>query len=106
MHHPVKSKQHQHFHAFLLDGEGSGLHASHLVQHFPFDKLFAAAKLWGYDKVKMEHIKFGTVLGADKRPYKTRSGAEASCYLLGTEFVQALFAIEFLRKPALTRHLV
>ncbi|MGI8979258.1 MAG: arginine--tRNA ligase [Pirellulaceae bacterium] len=39
-----------------------------------FDKLFAAAKKWGYDSVELQHIKFGTVMGKDGKPYKTRSG--------------------------------
>jgi arginyl-tRNA synthetase len=39
-----------------------------------FDKLFAAAKKWGFDKVELQHIKFGTVMGKDGKPYKTRSG--------------------------------
>ena len=39
-----------------------------------FDKLFAAAKLWGSENIQLVHVKFGTVLGEDGRPYKTRSG--------------------------------
>ena len=39
-----------------------------------FDKLFATAKKWGYDSVELRHVKFGTVLGPDGRPYKTREG--------------------------------
>ena len=39
-----------------------------------FQKLFAAAKRWGYDQVDLRHIEFGTVLGEDGRPFKTRSG--------------------------------
>jgi len=39
-----------------------------------FDKLFAAAKKWGYTGVELQHIKFGTVMGKDGKPYKTRSG--------------------------------
>ncbi len=39
-----------------------------------FGKLFAAARLWGYDQVELRHISFGTVLGEDGRPYRTRSG--------------------------------
>jgi arginyl-tRNA synthetase len=39
-----------------------------------FDKLFAAAKLWGCDQLQLVHVKFGTGLGDDSRPYKTRSG--------------------------------
>lgn len=39
-----------------------------------FRQLFAAARKWGYDKLELEHISFGTVLGPDGRPFKTRSG--------------------------------
>ena len=39
-----------------------------------FKKLFAAAKLWGYEKPKLVHVEFGTVLGDDGKPFKTRSG--------------------------------
>lgn len=39
-----------------------------------FDKLFAAARLWGYQDIELQHISFGTILGDDGKPYKTRSG--------------------------------
>ena len=39
-----------------------------------FDKLFAAARLWGCERVELQHISFGTVMGEDGKPYKTRSG--------------------------------
>ena len=39
-----------------------------------FKQLFAVAKRWGYDDIAMEHVAFGTVLGQDRRPYKTRDG--------------------------------
>lgn len=39
-----------------------------------FDKLFEVAKLVDLDKVKLVHVNFGTVLGEDGRPMKTRSG--------------------------------
>ena len=39
-----------------------------------FSKLIAAARLWGYRDVELQHIAFGTVMGDDGRPYKTRSG--------------------------------
>ena len=39
-----------------------------------FKQLFAVAKRWGYADIDMEHVAFGTVLGKDKRPYKTRDG--------------------------------
>ena len=42
-----------------------------------FDKLFAVARLWGVSDVELQHIKFGTVMGADGKPYKTREGTVA-----------------------------
>jgi arginyl-tRNA synthetase len=39
-----------------------------------FAKLFAAVRRWGYPDVELRHISFGTVLGEDGRPYRTRSG--------------------------------
>jgi arginyl-tRNA synthetase len=43
-------------------------------QSLHFEQLFATARLWGYDKLEMQHISFGTVLGEDGRPFRTRSG--------------------------------
>jgi arginyl-tRNA synthetase len=39
-----------------------------------FKKLFNAARRWGYDRVVLEHVSFGSVLGRDGRPLKTREG--------------------------------
>ena len=39
-----------------------------------FDKLFAVARKWGFDEVEYKHVKFGTVMGDDGKPFKTRSG--------------------------------
>ena len=39
-----------------------------------FQLLFQTARKWGFDKVEFRHVNFGTVLGKDKRPFKTRSG--------------------------------
>ena len=39
-----------------------------------FAKLFAAARKWGCDGVDLRHISFGTVLGEDGKPFKTRAG--------------------------------
>ena len=41
-------------------------------QHF--DHLFKAVRLMGVEGVELAHIKFGTVLGEDGKPFKTRSG--------------------------------
>ena len=43
-------------------------------QHEHFDKLFAAATKWGYKDVELNHVSFGTVLGEDGKPIKTRAG--------------------------------
>lgn len=39
-----------------------------------FDKLFDAARLWGHTEVELSHVSFGTVLGDDGKPFKTRAG--------------------------------
>jgi arginyl-tRNA synthetase len=40
-----------------------------------FEKLFALADHMGLAQVKLVHVNFGTVLGSDGRPMKTRSGS-------------------------------
>ena len=39
-----------------------------------FEKLFDVARLWGFNDVELTHVSFGTVLGDDGKPFKTRSG--------------------------------
>ncbi len=39
-----------------------------------FRLLFETAKLWGYGDREFVHVNFGTILGKDGKPYKTRSG--------------------------------
>ncbi|MDR3111366.1 MAG: arginine--tRNA ligase [Planctomycetaceae bacterium] len=44
-------------------------------QSLHFKHLFAAARLMGVsESVELTHVKFGTVLGEDNKPFKTRSG--------------------------------
>lgn len=43
-------------------------------QSLHFQQLFAAARRWGYTNMELQHLAFGTVLGKDGRPYKTRAG--------------------------------
>ena len=43
-------------------------------QQMHFRQLFAAARRWGYESMKFEHVWFGTILGADKKPFKSREG--------------------------------
>ena len=39
-----------------------------------FKLLVDTAERWGYGNVDIQHVNFGTVLGDDRRPFKTRSG--------------------------------
>ena len=39
-----------------------------------FRLLFETARLWGYGDRQFVHVNFGTILGKDNKPYKTRSG--------------------------------
>jgi arginyl-tRNA synthetase len=39
-----------------------------------FKQLFEVARKWGYEGVDFEHVAFGTILGPDRRPFKTRQG--------------------------------
>jgi arginyl-tRNA synthetase len=43
-------------------------------QALHFKILFDAARRWGYENTKLIHISFGSVLGADRKPIKTREG--------------------------------
>ncbi len=58
-----------------------------------FEKLFAAARLWGYDDVDLQHISFGTVLGEDGRPYRTRSGDVVGLEGLLDEAIHRAYAV-------------
>jgi arginyl-tRNA synthetase len=39
-----------------------------------FQQLFATARQWGCEQMSLRHVSFGTVMGSDGRPYKTRAG--------------------------------
>jgi arginyl-tRNA synthetase len=39
-----------------------------------FKQLFEVARKWGVTTADLEHIAFGTILGNDRRPFKTREG--------------------------------
>ena len=43
-------------------------------QGLHFRQLFAVARLLGYNRVEFQHVSFGTVLGEDGRPFRTRAG--------------------------------
>ena len=43
-------------------------------QQLHFKQLFETARMMGYVDVQLEHVWFGSILGPDGKPYKTRSG--------------------------------
>ena len=53
-----------------------------------FQLLFATAKRMGFDATELRHVSFGTVLGEDRRPYKTRSGDTIGLESLLDEAIQ------------------
>ena len=57
-------------------------------QALHFKNLFAAARRAGFDKVALEHTNFGSVLGADRRPIKTREGGAVELDQLLNEAVE------------------
>lgn len=54
-------------------------------QQMHFKQLFAAARRWGYVDMNLEHVWFGTILGADKKPIKTRDGGDVKLKALLAE---------------------
>ncbi|MFO0936833.1 MAG: arginine--tRNA ligase [Gemmataceae bacterium] len=43
-------------------------------QALHFKTLFANAVRWGFSNVEFKHVAFGSILGKDRKPYKTRDG--------------------------------
>jgi arginyl-tRNA synthetase len=56
------------------------------AEHFKL--LFATSRNWGFSDVDYRHVSFGTVMGQDGRPYKTRSGDTVGLESLLDEAVQ------------------
>jgi arginyl-tRNA synthetase len=57
-------------------------------QSLHFKNLFEAARAWGYTDIEMEHVSFGSVLGEDRRPIKTREGGAVELSSLLDEAVE------------------
>jgi arginyl-tRNA synthetase len=62
-------------------------------QGLHFEQLFATARRWGYDQMDLQHVRFGTVLGEDGRPFKTRSGDTVGLWGLLDEAVARAYRI-------------
>jgi arginyl-tRNA synthetase len=58
-------------------------------QSLHFKQLFDIVRRWEYNKVEVEHISFGSVLGEDGRPISTREGTGALLDSLLNEAVSA-----------------
>jgi len=57
-------------------------------QALHFQNLFTIARRWGLEEVELTHVSFGSVLGPDRRPLKTREGGAVSLEALLDEAVQ------------------
>ena len=68
-----------------------------------FKQLFAVAKMWGYDRVDLEHVAFGTILGIDRKPFKTRDGDTVGLESLLDEGVAEAFKVVKENSPELDR---
>ena len=58
-----------------------------------FQLLFATVKQWGFTDLELQYVSFGTILGKNKRPYKTRSGDTVGLESLLDESIQRAYAI-------------
>lgn len=58
-----------------------------------FNKLFAAARLWGYTDVELMHVAFGTVMGEGGKPFKTRAGDTVGLESLLDEAVERAYRL-------------
>jgi arginyl-tRNA synthetase len=57
-------------------------------QALHFRTLFAQARRWGYNTIELEHISFGSVLGKDAKPLKTREGTASELLPLLDDAIQ------------------
>ncbi|MCF7955850.1 MAG: arginine--tRNA ligase [Phycisphaerae bacterium] len=73
-------------------------------QQLHFQMLFATAKAAGWltDDVEVSHVTFGTMLGADGRPFKTRSGENIKLRDLLEEAVERAAKVVEAKNPDLS----
>ena len=70
-------------------------------QQLHFKQLFAAARHWGYT-MALEHVCFGTILGEDGKPIKTREGEPIKLEALLDEAEERARAIARDKNPSLS----
>jgi arginyl-tRNA synthetase len=90
--------RHDHFHADRV------LYVVGAPQQMHFRQLFAAARRWGYDDIRLEHVSFGTILGADRKPFKSREGETIKLRSLLHEAEERAARIIGEKRPELNEH--
>ena len=70
-------------------------------QQLHFKQLFAAARHWGYTMI-LEHVGFGTILGEDGKPIKTREGEPVKLEALLAEAEERARTIVRDKNPSLS----
>ena len=72
-------------------------------QAMHFQMLFAAAKMagWVKDEITLEHVTFGTMLGEDGKPFKTRTGGTVKLKDLLDEAIERATAVVEEKNPEL-----
>ncbi len=73
-------------------------------QKLHFEMLFAVAKMagWAHDDLELSHVMFGSVLGEDGAPLKTRSGENVKLKELLDEAVEQAKSVVEEKNPELT----
>jgi arginyl-tRNA synthetase len=85
------------------------LGAKHIIyvtdarQTLHFKMLFAVVKMagWADESIKLEHVTFGTMLGADNKPFKTRTGGTVKLAELLDEAVERAMKVVEEKNPEL-----
>jgi arginyl-tRNA synthetase len=72
-------------------------------QQMHFRQIFDAARRWGYGE-KFEHVWFGTILGPDKKPFKSREGENVKFRALLDEAEERAGKIILEKRPELGEH--
>lgn len=85
----------EHFHADEI------LYVVGAPQADHFKQLFATARKWGYDKVDLRHVAFGSVLGEDGKLLRTRSGDSIQLGDLLDEAEERALAVVTQKNPEL-----
>jgi arginyl-tRNA synthetase len=71
-------------------------------QSLHFQQFFEVARRWGYDRIEFVHVSFGTILGSDGRPFRTREGGTVGLEPLLDEAVERARKIVDGKSPELS----